>query len=93
MNTKKTKNFKFCKRCLYSENHPLGIIINSEGICSGCVVHEEKDSLDWEDRLKKLTNDEHFSKRNIMPGKIYLNNDKKGNLITYKNSKYILVLN
>ncbi len=56
MKKKKSDKFIFCKRCLYSENHPLGIIINQEGICSGCLVHEEKDNLDWEYRLNKLKN-------------------------------------
>ncbi|OUU22492.1 MAG: LPS biosynthesis protein [Candidatus Endolissoclinum sp. TMED37] len=45
---------KFCKRCLYSEAHPLGIVIDSEGICSGCRIHEEKDKLDWNYRWNKL---------------------------------------
>jgi len=45
---------KFCKRCLYSSDHPLGLIINEEGICSGCKIHEEKDFLDWNKRFKKL---------------------------------------
>ena len=45
---------KFCKRCLYSSDHPLGVIINDEGICSGCKIHEEKDFLDWNKRFEKL---------------------------------------
>jgi N-acetyl sugar amidotransferase len=45
---------KFCKRCLYSFKHPLGITFDEEGICSGCRIHDEKDSLDWELRWKKL---------------------------------------
>ncbi|MBT4790549.1 MAG: N-acetyl sugar amidotransferase, partial [Halobacteriovoraceae bacterium] len=47
----------FCRRCLYGESHPLGLVIDGEGICSGCRIHEEKDSLDWSyrwDELKKL---------------------------------------
>jgi N-acetyl sugar amidotransferase len=43
-----------CKRCLYHASHPLGLTLNDEGICSGCTIHEEKDSLDWEVRWKKL---------------------------------------
>lgn len=43
-----------CKRCLYTSDHPLGLIIDDEGICSGCRVHEEKDTLNWAQRLKKL---------------------------------------
>ena len=45
---------KSCKRCLYNSNHPLGIVIDDEGICSGCRIHEEKDTLDWNDRWLKL---------------------------------------
>jgi len=44
----------FCKRCLYSTTHPLGLILDEEGICSGCRIHEEKDKLDWADRFEKL---------------------------------------
>lgn len=43
-----------CVRCLYSLCHPLGLVLDEEGVCSGCRVHEEKDSLDWSDRWKKL---------------------------------------
>ncbi len=44
----------FCNRCLYSNYHPLGIILDDEGVCSGCRIHEEKDSLDWDYRLRLL---------------------------------------
>jgi N-acetyl sugar amidotransferase len=43
-----------CKRCLYNTNHPLGLVIDAEGICSGCRVHEEKDRLDWAERWNRL---------------------------------------
>ncbi len=45
---------KYCKRCIYPENHPLGITFDEKGVCSGCLVHEEKDRLDWEERFEKL---------------------------------------
>lgn len=45
---------KYCKRCLYPENHPFGIVFDDDGICSGCLVHEEKKTLDWKKREKKL---------------------------------------
>lgn len=45
---------KVCRRCLYTTLHPLGLVIDEEGICSGCRVHEEKDRLDWEACWKKL---------------------------------------
>src|SRR5690606_10197886 len=48
----------YCSRCLYPSNHPLNITFDNKGICSGCITHEEKDQLDWQERfeaLKKLT--------------------------------------
>jgi N-acetyl sugar amidotransferase len=47
-------DIKFCKRCLYSMAHPLGLTLDDEGICSGCRIHEEKDSLDWSARWERL---------------------------------------
>lgn len=47
-------DIQFCKRCLYSTAHPLGLTLDEEGICSGCRVHEEKDMLDWGLRWQKL---------------------------------------
>jgi len=43
-----------CRRCLYNSNHPLNITFNHDGVCSGCIVHDEKDVLDWRDREEKL---------------------------------------
>ena len=45
---------QFCKKCLYSSEHPLNINIDDDGICSGCRIHGEKDRLDWVDRWEKL---------------------------------------
>lgn len=45
---------RYCKRCLYPENHPLNLVFDEEGVCSGCRVHEEKDVLDWNERAEKL---------------------------------------
>jgi len=49
-------DIQFCKRCLYSTTHPLGLTIDDDGICSGCRVHEEKDTLEWPGRWDKLEN-------------------------------------
>lgn len=38
---------KFCNRCMYPENHALNIILDDQGVCSGCRVHEEKYGIDW----------------------------------------------
>jgi N-acetyl sugar amidotransferase len=45
---------EFCKRCCYATSHPFGLILDREGICSGCKIHEEKDKLDWQYRWAKL---------------------------------------
>jgi N-acetyl sugar amidotransferase len=45
---------KFCSRCLYPSNHPLNLVIDDDGVCSGCRVHEEKDLLNWGTRKEKL---------------------------------------
>lgn len=47
-------DIQFCKRCLYSMAHPLGLTLDEEGICSGCRVHEEKDKLNWPARWERL---------------------------------------
>jgi len=43
-----------CQRCLYTSDHPLGIIFDDSGICSGCRIHEEKDIIDWDVRWREL---------------------------------------
>ena len=48
--------------------HPLGLTLDEEGICSGCRIHKEKDSLDWDVRWKML-------ERLVKP---YRNQDAKG---------------
>lgn len=43
-----------CTRCLYRNDHPLGLEIDEHGVCSGCRIHEEKDQLDWGARWQEL---------------------------------------
>ena len=45
---------KYCKRCIYPENHPLGITFDERGVCSGCLVHEEKYEIDWEKKREEF---------------------------------------
>ncbi len=45
---------RYCTRCVYPSNHPLGITFDEQGVCSGCRVHEEKDVLQWEERAERL---------------------------------------
>lgn len=58
-----------CTRCLYTSNHPLNLIFDEEGVCSGCRVHEEKDQIDWSDRALKLS--EIFNGYHSQTGKNY----------------------
>jgi N-acetyl sugar amidotransferase len=43
-----------CKKCLYPISHPFGLELHN-GVCSGCITHQEKDSIDWEQRREALT--------------------------------------
>lgn len=45
---------QYCSRCLYPANHPLNITFDDEGVCGGCRVHEEKSTLDWDERWEQL---------------------------------------
>ena len=45
---------QYCTRCLYPENHPLGITFNSFGVCSGCTVHEEKYKINFSEKAKEF---------------------------------------
>ena len=47
-------SYSTCQSCLYPASHPLGLEIDDEGICSGCRIHEEKDTLNWDERWKEL---------------------------------------
>lgn len=43
-----------CVRCLYRSSHPFGLQFNSEGLCTGCITHQEKFELDWDARFLEL---------------------------------------
>ena len=45
---------EYCSKCLYPINHPLNITFDKNNICSGCLIHEEKDKLDWTSRFNRL---------------------------------------
>lgn len=47
---------RYCTRCLYPENAKPTIILDEEGVCSGCRYHESRKSLevDWDERRKML---------------------------------------
>lgn len=45
---------QICTRCLYDSDHPLNLVFDERGVCSGCLVHEEKQALDFVPRRAKL---------------------------------------
>jgi len=42
---------KYCQRCVLPDTRP-GINIGEDGICSGCLAHEQKGKIDWVKREK-----------------------------------------
>jgi N-acetyl sugar amidotransferase len=45
---------KWCTTCVYPESSAVKLSFDEEGVCSGCRVNAEKESIDWEEREKKL---------------------------------------
>tara|TARA_Y100001968_G_C19443578_1_gene763968 strand:- start:423 stop:1607 length:1185 start_codon:yes stop_codon:yes gene_type:complete len=43
-----------CSKCIYPSNHPFGLTFNEKNICSGCLIHQEKFDLNWENRFELL---------------------------------------
>lgn len=43
-----------CPKCNYPITHPFGLMI-TDGECSGCVTHKEKDSIDWARKRESLS--------------------------------------
>ena len=43
-----------CVQCLYRASHPFGLCFDTDGVCTGCITHREKFSLDWEARFRQL---------------------------------------
>lgn len=44
----------FCHKCIYPSNHPLLLSFTKEGVCYGCKIHEEKNEMDWNQKLSDL---------------------------------------
>jgi N-acetyl sugar amidotransferase len=47
------KDLKICSNCLYSSSHAYPILFSND-LCSGCLVHKEKDAGQWVDRSEHL---------------------------------------
>ena len=44
----------YCSICWNPSNHPLGITFDEKNICSGCIVHNERYSINWSQRKKQI---------------------------------------
>ena len=51
-----------CKACLYSTNHPFGLTLEDD-ICSGCITHDEKYHIDWQQKNLELKKIAHWAKK------------------------------
>lgn len=45
---------EYCQRCVYPANARPGIILDEEGVCSGCRLIESRPAIDWQEREKWL---------------------------------------
>lgn len=45
---------EYCKRCVYPANARPGIILDEEGVCSGCRLIESRAEIDWAEREMML---------------------------------------
>lgn len=44
---------KKCSKCLYDDNHPFGLSLY-ENSCSGCDTHQEKYTINWDEKHLEL---------------------------------------
>lgn len=44
----------YCQRCLYPSTAATPLTFNAEGICSGCLVHDQRLQIDWDQRWSYL---------------------------------------
>lgn len=50
-----------CKACLYTTDHPFGLTL-TDGLCSGCITHREKYSINWEKKYQELESIANWAK-------------------------------
>ena len=61
------RSYVQCRACLYDSRHPFGLTFDETGLCSGCITHAEKTTLDWHARfsiLKRLVQPHRARKGN-----------------------------
>lgn len=68
VNGKKIKRMRYCSRCTYPIV-AVNLSMGDDNVCSGCVVHDEKLGLDWNEREKEFS--ELLSSNKSKDGKNY----------------------
>jgi N-acetyl sugar amidotransferase len=53
---------KKCSKCLYDTSNPFGLSIYDNG-CSGCLTHEEKYTIDWDEKKEELSTIVRWAKK------------------------------
>lgn len=52
--TLKPPPIHWCSKCVYPSSSAIPLNFDSNGVCSGCRVHEQKKSINWDERLQWL---------------------------------------
>ena len=47
---------KVCTECLYTDSHPFGLKFDESGVCDGCIIHKERESVDWKAKKEEIKN-------------------------------------
>ncbi len=48
---------RYCTRCVYPASSAVPLVFNAYGVCSGCLVSDQKEKIDWgkrEEMFKKI---------------------------------------
>jgi len=45
---------QYCKKCVYPKSSAVPLAFSKEGICTGCMAADQRDTVDWADRKKKF---------------------------------------
>ena len=47
----------WCKKCVLPSNAAITLTLDDKGVCSACRVEEQKNNIDWDERLSFLLDD------------------------------------
>ena len=45
---------RYCTRCVYPSSAATPLTFDEQGVCSGCRVNHQKDSINWDERFRWL---------------------------------------